>query len=54
MPANTGAAGANYRVEFFAGLPAPTGIARVLKSGVYTAPNSPNTNAYSRATSLSP
>ncbi|AHZ75088.1 sensory box protein [Pseudomonas putida] len=27
MPANTGEAGAMYRVAFFAGEPAPTGIA---------------------------
>ncbi len=26
VPANTGEAGANHRVEFFAGMPAPTGI----------------------------
>ncbi|PKI26018.1 diguanylate cyclase [Pseudomonas monteilii] len=27
MPANTGAAGASHRIEFFAGTPAPTGPA---------------------------
>ncbi|MNH42316.1 hypothetical protein D3C79_1039900 [compost metagenome] len=31
VPANTGVAGASHRVEFFAGMPAPTGIAEGLK-----------------------
>ncbi|AYG47540.1 diguanylate cyclase [Pseudomonas sp. Leaf58] len=39
LPANTGAAGAMHRVAFFAGKPAPTGIADNLINSITVTEN---------------